>query len=362
MTDPAPRRHRVAVLATATGATFEAGVVHAVFGSYLPDLSEDRYELLVCLERPGGLALPGGMTLTTPHGLDTLAGADTVIVPSSPDDALDPSPELVEALRFAHHRGARTVSTCTGAFALAGAGLLDGRRATTHWRHADRLQARYPRVDVDPNPLYVDEGDVLTSAGCAASLDLCLYLLRKDHGAEAANTLARRLVTQPHRDGGQAQYIETPLAAPPEDSGVADSMNWAVEHLAEPLTVAALARVARMSERSYLRHFARCTGTTPIRWLVSRRVRASLPLLETTTASVEQVAAAVGFESVVTYRHHFQHLMRTSPSAYRRVFRSGTARESAGALAQPAVGPVLGDADDGLHRQQHDPRQRRGRR
>jgi AraC family transcriptional activator FtrA len=321
----AQRRRTVSVLSAPNGSTFEIGMVTAVFGSYVPDLTAARYELLICAENGGVVDLGNGARLTTPHGLDALAGAETVIVPSQHDVTEAPSPELVAALQLAHSRGARVVSTCVGAFTLAAAGLLDGRRATTHWRYADRLQRLYPRVTVDPKPLYIDEGDVLTSAGSAASLDLCLHLVRKDYGAEAANTLARRLVTQPHREGGQAQYIEAPVPAGTDDGGsdIARSMDWALEHLTEPLTVAALARVARMSERSYLRHFARSTGSAPIRWLTAQRVRASLPLLEEGKASVEEVSAAVGFESPVTYRHHFRQIMRTTPTAYRRHFQAG---------------------------------------
>jgi AraC family transcriptional activator FtrA len=305
-------------------------MVTAVFGRYVPELMERHYELLICGEDGGVVELGAGARLTTPHGLDVLASAETVIVPSSHDQTTTPpTPALIEALRRAHGRGARVVSTCTGAFTLAAAGLLDGRRATTHWKWAAQLQEMYPRVTVDPRPLYVDEGDVLTSAGSAASLDLCLHLVRKDLGAEVANALARRLVTQPHREGGQAQYIDVPVRAADEDSGVARSMEWALEHLTEPLTVGALARVARMSERSYLRHFARATGSAPIRWLTEQRVRASLPLLEASEASVEEVSAAVGFESAVTFRHHFRQIMRTTPTAYRRGFRAGSGQRVA---------------------------------
>jgi AraC family transcriptional regulator, transcriptional activator FtrA len=321
------RRRTVSVLSGPIGSTFQIGMVSAVFGSYLPDLTPSRYELLICAENGGEVDLGDGARLITRHGLDALASAETVIVPSSHEVTAAPSPGLVAALQLAHSRGARIVSICTGAFTLAAAGLLDGRRATTHWLYADQLQKLFPRVTVDPNPLYIDEGDVLTSAGSAASLDLCLHLVRKDFGAEAANTLARRLVTQPHREGGQAQYIEAPVPAGAggEDGGgdIARSMDWALEHLTEPLTVAALARVARMSERSFLRHFARSTGSAPIRWLTAQRVRASLPLLEEGRASVEEVSAAVGFESPVTYRHHFRQIMRTTPTAYRRHFLAG---------------------------------------
>jgi AraC family transcriptional regulator, transcriptional activator FtrA len=247
-------------------------------------------------------------------------------VPSVADVTADQSAEVVAALRLAHRRGSRMVSICSGAFALAAAGLLDGRRATTHWRYADTLQRRYPAVDVDPTPLYVDDGDVLTSAGCAAGLDLCLHLVRRDHGASVANAIARRLVVQPHRAGGQAQYIEAPMPADADDTRVADSMTWALTRLAEPITVRILADRAHMSPRTYLRHFSRTTGTSPIRWLIVQRVQASLPLLETTDLPIEEVAATVGFERAVTYRHHFSQAMRTSPSAYRRTFRPPTAK------------------------------------
>ncbi|MBB1246199.1 helix-turn-helix domain-containing protein [Streptomyces durbertensis] len=338
-------RHRVALLVTADSSPFELGVVTAVFGPYLPDLIPPRYELRVCAENATPVPLGAGASLSTPYGLDDLVEADTVVVPSSADLDTPPSERLLEALRAAHRAGARMVSTCTGAFTLAAAGLLDGRRATTHWRWAELLRARHPLVEVDPAPLYVDDGDVLTSAGSAAGLDLCLHLVRKDFGTEFANTVARRLVIQPHRDGGQAQYVEAPVGAPTaEDNGVARSMTWALEHLAEPVTVADLARRADMSERSYLRHFARTTGSSPIRWLVARRVRASLPMLESTRASIEEVAAAVGFESVVTYRHHFGRLMRTSPSAYRRGFRAAPA----GAPTDAPAGIDAGAGSDRL--------------
>ncbi|MQA01218.1 MAG: helix-turn-helix domain-containing protein [Streptosporangiales bacterium] len=208
-----------------------------------------------------------------------------------------------------------------GAVVLAAAGLLDGRRATTHWRYADVLQQRYPQTAVDPSPLYIDDRDILTSAGCAAGLDLCLHIVRQDFGAAVANAVARRLVVPPHRDGGQAQYIEAPMTPTPADDRIATSMAWAMEHLAEPITVQTLARRAAMSVRTYLRHFPRHTGISPIRWLINQRVQASLGLLETTDASIEEVARAVGFDTAVTYRHHFGHVMHTSPSAWRRTFR-----------------------------------------
>jgi AraC family transcriptional activator FtrA len=263
----------------------------------------------------------GGAALHTDHGLDTFATAETVIVPGVPNVHGDVEPDVVAALKQAHANGARVVSICSGAFALAAAGLLDGRAAATHWRYADLLRERYPSVTVRPDVLYVDEGDIITSAGSAAGLDVCLHLVRRDFGPTVANTVARRLVIPPHRDGGQAQFIQAAVPATEDADPVAESMTWALNRLRDPLTVDALAQRAHMSTRSYLRHFARRTGTSPIRWLINQRVQASLPLLEATSAPVEEVATAVGFETAVTFRHHFARAMRTSPSAYRRAFR-----------------------------------------
>jgi AraC family transcriptional regulator, transcriptional activator FtrA len=312
----------VAVLAYPGMSVFETGIVTEVFGLPRPELDVAWYRLTVCAERPGPVPVVGGAALTTPYGLDELAGADTVIVPGVSDVRADPSPALVDALRRAHARGARIVSICSGAFALAGAGLLDGRPATTHWRYAATLRRRYPRVLLDPDVLYIDDGEIMTSAGSAAGLDLCIHLVRRDHGPAIANAVARRLVVAPHRDGGQAQFVEAPVAEDPHDDRIAASMAWALAHLAEPLTVAVLARQARMSTRSYLRHFARCSGSTPIRWLTGQRVQASLALLATGGAPVDEVAARVGFESPATFRYHFGRAMHTSPSAYRRAFRA----------------------------------------
>lgn len=314
-------RHRIAVLAFAGMAPFELGCVVEVFGLPRPELDVAWYDLDVCAETPEPMAAVGGFSITARHGLDVLAAADTVIVPGVADVHAEVSPALVEALRTAAARGARLVSICSGAFALAAAGLLDGRAATTHWKYAALLRERHPLVEVTPDVLYVDTGQVITSAGSAAGLDLCLHLVRRDHGAQIANTVARRLVLPPHRDGGQAQFIELPVRDVIDDDGVARAMAWALDHLTEPLTVNLLAAHARMSPRSFLRHFARHTGTSPIRWLIDQRVAASLPLLETSDSPVEQVAAAVGFDSPATFRHHFSRCMRTSPSSYRRTFR-----------------------------------------
>jgi AraC family transcriptional activator FtrA len=317
-----PTGPEVSVLLYDGMSAFELGIVTEVFGLHRPELDVDWYRLTICAERPGPVPIVGGATIIARHGLDAFASAATVIVPGVSDVHGDCSPELVAALRLAGQRGARVVSICSGAFALAAAGLLDGRRATTHWQYADLLARRHPLVDVTPEVLYIDDGDVFTSAGSAAGLDLCVHLVRRDFGPTVANAVARRLVIAPHREGGQAQFIEAPVAEQAEDDRVTRSMAWALADLTRPITVDSLARQAHMSTRTYLRHFTRCTGTSPIRWLVARRVSASLPLLEKTALPVEEVAATVGFETAVTYRHHFARTMRTSPSAYRRAFRS----------------------------------------
>lgn len=250
-------RATVSVLAYEGMSAFETGIVTEVFGLPRPEFDVGWYELTVCAETPGAVRLVGGATLHTGHGLDAFAAAGTLIVPGVADVHADPSPALTDALRAAHRRGARIVSICSGAFALAGAGLLDGRRATTHWRYADLLARRHPAVRVDPDVLYVDDGDILTSAGSAAGLDLCVHLVRRDHGPTIANAVARRLVVPPHREGGQAQFIEAPVPGDPEDDRLAASMSWALANLSAPITVDRLARRAHMSARTYLRHFAR---------------------------------------------------------------------------------------------------------
>lgn len=312
---------RVSVLLHDGMSAFELGIVTEVFGLPRPELDLDWYRLAICAERPGPLRMVGGASIHADGGLDLFAAADTVIVPGVADPHGHCSPAVLDALRTAHRRGARVVSICSGAFALAEAGLLDGRRATTHWRYADLLARRFPAVEVDADVLYVDEGDVLTGAGSAAGLDVCVHIVRTDFGPNVANSVARRLVIPPHRQGGQAQFIEAPVVVDAEDDRITRSMTWALANLAEPITVAAMAQEAHMSARTYLRHFTRCTGSSPIRWLITQRVHASLALLERSDLAIEQVAAAVGFDRAVTFRQHFGATMRTSPSAYRRTFR-----------------------------------------
>jgi AraC family transcriptional regulator, transcriptional activator FtrA len=319
-----PRVHRVVALAAPGIAPFELGIVVEVFGLDRPELDVPWWdELVVAAERPGPLpATSGGFSFYVEHGLEALAAADTVVVPGWHGD---PSQAAVEAVRAAHERGARLVSICSGVFLLAAAGLLDGGEAATHWRYAGKLAARHPGVTVNADVLYVDGGNVLTSAGSAAGIDLCLHIVRLDHGSKVANAVARRLVIPPHRDGGQAQLIEAPMPAHPADDPIATVMAWALERLDEPLDLDALAGRAYMSVRTFTRRFRRATGTTPGRWLLEQRVRASLPLLEATDASIETVAGAVGFASAATFRHHFASIMRTSPTAYRKAFYAATA-------------------------------------
>jgi transcriptional regulator GlxA family with amidase domain len=245
-----------------------------------------------------------------------------VVVPAWRDSGDTPPEPLLEALRAAHRRGARIASLCTGAFVLAHAGLLDGKRATTHWMHAEKLAAMFPQVRVDPAVLYVDEGDVLTSAGTAAGIDLCLHMVRLDHGAEVANVYARRMVVPPHRDGGQAQYVEMPVGRTPDHDGLATTLSWALSNLDQPITVEQMAARANQSPRTFARRFRAVTGTTPLRWLLSQRVAAAQRLLETSDLPVEVVAQRCGFGAAATLRLHFGRTVGISPLAYRRTFNS----------------------------------------
>jgi AraC family transcriptional activator FtrA len=306
--------HRVVALALDRVVAFDLSIAAHVFGH----LGGRRYTFATCAAAPGPLP-SDGLTLAVEHGPEALATADTIVVPGY--DAHGRPPEhVLDALRAAHARGVRVVSICTGAFALAHAGLLDGRRATTHWMWTDALAQRFPRVEVDANVLYVDEGDVLTSAGVASGIDLCLHLIRRDHGADVAARYARRIVVAPHRDGGQAQFIDRPLALNAEGSLEA-TRAWALERLHEPLDVAALARHACVSERTFARRFRAETGTTPLQWLLRQRVLEARRLLETSDLPVEDVADRSGFGSAASLREHFRRTTATTPTAYRRGFR-----------------------------------------
>nr|WP_125263089.1 helix-turn-helix domain-containing protein [Streptomyces alboflavus] len=304
---------------------YELSIPCTVFGKPQPDLADTWYDLRLCGINGGeeGGAAPSGFSLRTPYSLDDLVGADTVIVPSVPDACVDEGapmpPGLVDALRRAHAAGARMVSLCTGAFALAAAGILDGRRATAHWMHTAQLAARHPRVEVDDSVLYVDDGDVLTSAGLAAGLDLCLHLVRRDLGAHVANQLARRMVVAAHRPGGQAQFIDLSVPAT-DDAGLSPVLEWARERLDQPLTVTDLARRAAMSPRTFYRRLQAATGTTPLQWLLNQRLARAQSLLESTSLPVEKVGELSGLGTANNLRHHFLKQVGVSPSDYRRAF------------------------------------------
>lgn len=305
----------VAVAATDGMLHFELAMAYEVFGS---EAVRQWYEIAVCGDRP---VRAGRFGIEPDRGLDQLVRADTVIVPALADVDRDPPADLVDAVRAAHEAGARVASLCTGAFALAAAGLLDGKRATTHWAHTDALAARYPQVEVDPDVLYVDNGTVLTSAGKAAAMDLCLHMVRSDHGSAIANTVARNLVVPPHRAGGQAQFVPTPVPAK-DNHPLTELFPWVLERLDEPLTVEDMARQANLSSRHLGRHFRSATGTTPLQWLLTQRIRRAQELLETTNNSVDVIAAATGMGTAATLRRHFNRTVGVPPDAYRRTFRT----------------------------------------
>ncbi|MCX5379711.1 GlxA family transcriptional regulator [Streptomyces sp. NBC_00091] len=298
---------------------FELAVAHEIFGNPPRDATRDWYEVLLC--GPGPVRV-GPFTVEPAHGLEAAAGADTVIVPALADIDVPPPPELVEAVRAAHAAGARVASLCTGAFVLGAAGLLDGRRATTHWAHAAELSARHPRALVDPDVLYTDNGSVLTAAGKAAAVDLCLHMIHLDHGAGVANSVARRLVVPPHRPGGQAQFVATPVQVATGDHSLAHVLAWARQRLDRPLTVTDMARKANTSPRHLGRQFRAVVGQTPIQWLLTQRVRRAQELLEAGDETIEAVALATGMGTATTLRRQFKRIVGVPPDTYRRSFRS----------------------------------------
>jgi transcriptional regulator GlxA family with amidase domain len=328
------RPHRVAVLALDVVVPLDLGIPAQVFGTY----SEAPYAVTLCAERPGRVRTSAGFDVVAEAGLEALATADTVIVPGFEPHDRPLAGGVLDALATSP---ARKVSICTGAFALAAAGVLDGRHATTHWRHTEQLASTYPRVSVQPDVLYVDEGGVLTSAGVAAGLDLCLHILRRDHGAAFAAAIARRVVVPPHRDGGQAQFIRAPL--PSRDGSLAATRTWALERLHAPLTVKDLAAHACVSERTLARRWLAETGVSVHRWLLTQRVDAARAALETGDASVEEVAQATGFGTAANLRKHFRRRVATTPTAYRRAFSalprsSGRANQSPTSISATAAG------------------------
>jgi transcriptional regulator GlxA family with amidase domain len=315
------RPEAIAVVAFDGISPFHLSVPCLVFGEDRTAAGVPRFRLLVCAMETGPLRTTAGFTIEAPHGLAAIRRADTVIVPSWRDTMERPPEALLKALRSAHRRGARIVGLCLGAFVLAEAGLLDGRPATTHWALAAEFARRYPQVMLQPEVLYVDDGRVLTSAGTAAGIDCCLHLLRQRYGAEAANRAARRMVVAPHRQGGQAQYIEQPVRPSAQRDRLSPLLEWLGRHLQESHSLDALAERALMSRRTFTRRFREATGTTVGQWIQNQRLALAQRLLEGSDRSIDDIAGAAGFGSAVSLRQHFAAALDTSPSAYRRQFR-----------------------------------------
>ncbi len=308
---------KVAAVVVPGVAPFEMGIAYEVFGIDRRDTGGPTFDFTLCTPEPGLVPTKGGFPVVVERGLEATEDADVVIVVAYSVET-EPPPVLLDALRRAHERGAWLFAECSGSFMLAAAGLLDGRRCTTHWMYADRLAATVPTAKVDPDVLFVEDGRILTSAGTAAGIDAALHLVRTELGAEAARHIARRMVVPPQRDGGQAQYVVDPL--PREGESLSGLLSWMREHLAEPLSVPALARRAVLSERTFARRFRDETGTTPAAWLARQRVARAQELLESTDATVDEIARLVGFGTAAVLRHHFARTLGTSPVAYRRRF------------------------------------------
>ncbi|WP_323121320.1 transcriptional regulator FtrA [Burkholderia alba] len=312
--------HLVVALAYDRLCTFEFGCTVELFALPRPELGVDWYRFAVCASEPGPVRAAGGITVAAPYRLAMLDRADTIVIPGWRDADERPPEPLLRKIRAAHRRGARLCSICSGVFVLAAAGVLDGLTVTTHWRYAERLQARYPALRVNPDALYVDAGQIVTSAGSAAGLDMLMHLVRRDHGSAIANRVAQRLVLPPHRDGGQAQFVPRPVAPEGHDR-LAKLIDWMRAHAAEPHTLASLAERAAMSARTLQRQFLDATGCAPYAWLIRERVGIAKDLLEAHPAlPLAQVAAASGFGSEESLRRHFRRIAATSPAAYRRGF------------------------------------------
>ncbi|WP_431947652.1 GlxA family transcriptional regulator [Actinacidiphila sp. bgisy167] len=322
----APVRHRVAVLVQHGVIPFEVGIPHRIFGGARDRAEADLYEVVTCSPYgPGPVRADADFDLHVAHGPEVLATADTVIVPAAHERSVAHTegrlPEEVAAAFARIRPGARLVSICTGSYFLAAAGYLDGLRATTHWSSTDHFQRLFPQVRVDPDVLYVDNGAVLTSAGVGSGVDLCLHLVRRDHGSAVANASARRTVVPPHREGGQAQYIQRPVPEPSR-AGTAAARSWALERLDQPLTLRELAEREAMSVRTFTRRFRKEVGTSPGQWLTQQRVERARHLLESSDLPVDQVARRAGFGTAASMRQHLQAVLGVSPSAYRRTFRA----------------------------------------
>jgi transcriptional regulator GlxA family with amidase domain len=325
-------RHRVAVLVRHGVIPMELGIVHQLFRSAVSAAGEALYQVLTCAPARGEVRTDADFPITVTCGPEALAEADTVIVPATHPDETEACGVLPAALAAALGRirpGARIASICTGSFVLAAAGLLDGRRATTHWMSAGQFGRLFPAVELDPDVLYTDEGNVLTSAGEAAGIDLCLHMIRRDHGSAVANTVARRAVVPPHRDGGQAQFIQQPVPQA-RDSSTAPARTWALSHLGEPLSLRNLAAQASMSVRTFTRRFRDETGISPAQWLAQQRVEYARQLLENTDLPIDRIAARAGFGTATSLRQHLHATLGISPSLYRNTFRGPAAPAHAG--------------------------------
>lgn len=315
----------VAVLIYDAVNPFELGVATEVFGFERPELGVPWYRFLICADEKRPIRSSAGLLLTTPYSLEHAEEADTVILPGPRPGLVPVSEALLEALRRSYQRGARIITLCTGTFLLAAAGLLDGRCVTTHWAWAAELRAHYPRVHVDPHRLYIDDGQIFTSAGTAAAIDLSLHVVRQDYGAEIATAIARRMVVPPHREGDQAQYIETPLLSVSDEGELfGATLEWIVAHLHEDLSVEQMAARVVMSPRTFARRFQATLGITPYQWVLQQRILLAQRLLETTNESIERVAGRCGFRSAATFRLHFSRVLSTSPQAYRSAFHRET--------------------------------------
>jgi transcriptional regulator GlxA family with amidase domain len=311
----------VAAIVETAAHPFELGVVCEVFGLDRTDDGLPGFEFAVCASTPGPLPMTGGLTLQTVHGLDRTESADLIVIPAWDAGASKPPAAVVDALRAAVNRGATVLSVCSGAFLLAAGGLLDGRRATCHWRHAEQLLARYPHVTLEPDRLYVEDGPIITSAGTAAGIDACLHLVRRELGAAVANGIARRMVVPPHRDGGQAQYVATPVPHRTDGSeDLAGLLDWVQAHLDQPHTVAGLAERVHTSPRTFARRFGAATGTSPQQWITHQRLYLAQQLLEEDTLGIEEIARRGGFGTAEALRHHFLRQLGVTPSAYRHRF------------------------------------------
>jgi transcriptional regulator GlxA family with amidase domain len=311
----------VAVVVAEPVPAFELGIAGEIFGLPAIDADLPRYRFAVCAERVAPLRSSTGFAVTPTDDLHRLDTADLIIVTGASPPVPPPSEALGEALTRAVARGATVAALCTGAFQVAAAGLLDGRTAATHWAYAEELARRYPRVTVDHDRIYVVDGPIATSAGASAAIDLCLHLLRREHGADIANRMARQMVVPAHRSGGQAQFSRTPLPAPPGD-GLAELLDWIAAHLTEDLSVEALATRAAMSPRTFIRHFVAATGDTPAAWVRAQRVRRAEELLERSHLPIAAVGRRCGFGSADTLRRHFRRIRGVTPETYRAAFRT----------------------------------------